>query len=207
MERLRQVAFALALLCLAGSASKPLAGQDKCSLKVRVVSPAGQAVPATVAVRESDGRVTERDYKGRDLAFCDLGILPVTVTISLRPGCNKVTIEDVFVSLDRPYLLKVTFDPKDCMPETVPPPEPMCEVLLRVRDRDGNDVPNADIAILAPKAFRSSADRFGRVLVSGAPGVRSTGTVDAPGFDRKEFDFTCAGYDPQEEIIELQKQR
>ena len=69
--------------------------QDNCSLKVRVLSPQGLPTYAVVEVHEESGRELQQDFKGKDLEFCDLGILPVTVTAHLDPGCNEVSVRNV----------------------------------------------------------------------------------------------------------------
>lgn len=206
MERLHKIgSFTGSLACLALFLCAVAFAQDKCSLRVRVLSPNNLPVLATVSVRDNSARVSEKDYRGKDVEFCDLGILPVTVTISSRPGCNQLTIDDVFVSLNRTYLLKAIYDPKDCMPETVPPPEGVCEVLLQVQDGDGHYVPYASVTIVKPKEFHAKTDRFGRLLISGNIGISDRGAVSATGFDSQELNFTCSGYDPEEEVIKLKR--
>ncbi len=111
--------------------------QNHCSLRVRVLSPQEKRVFAVVSVREQDGRELEQDHKAQDLEFCDLGILPVRVTVHLGPGCNEITVRDIFLSLEETYVLKVSYDPKNCSPEQSPPLSPSCNLLLRVRDGGG----------------------------------------------------------------------
>jgi hypothetical protein len=94
--------------------------QSTCSLRVRVLSPEEKRVYAVVSVREQDGRELEQDHKAKDLELCDLGILLVTVMVHLGPGCNEITVRDLALSLERTYLLKVTYDPKNCPPEQGP---------------------------------------------------------------------------------------
>jgi hypothetical protein len=140
--------------------------QHQCSLIVQVLSPRGGPGYAVVDVREMDGRELQQDYKGKNLEFCDLGILPVTVTAHLGPSCTEVAVHNVFTSLDRSYVLKIIYDPEDCSPE----PSPIgatCHLLLRVRDSEGKAVPNASIHLRMPKDSQHRSDRFGRLLIPG----------------------------------------
>ena len=176
--------------------------QDNCSLRVRVLSPQGRAAYAVVTLQEQSGRETQQDYKGKDLEFCDLGILPVTVTAHLDPSCNEVSVRNVFVSPDKSYLLKIIYDPKDCSPDGLPLSR-ACDLLIRVRDSGGKYVSNASVHIRKPKDSTVRTDRYGRLLVAGGIGAPVAGSVTAPGFALAEFSFTCNGYDPQEGLVEL----
>jgi hypothetical protein len=179
--------------------------QGACSLTVTVVSPNRKPVAAIVSVHETNGRKIEKDYLSRDLQFCDLGILPISVTVSRRPGCNEVTVRDLSISIDRAYHLTVVYDPNNCTPETVPPPLPTCEVLIRVQNQEGKYVPDSKINLRTPTIYESKTDRFGRLLISGKIGAPITGTVTATGYANQDFSFTCKGYDPEETIVHLGK--
>ena len=188
--------------------SSSSSGQEVCSLAVRVLSPAGQRLAVPISVREQDGRVEERDEEpgSGDERFCDLGILPVAVTVGSDTLCNQVTIRNVPVTAWRPYLLTVTYDPNACSRlEVAPPPIPSCLILFRVTDPTGKWVSGATLNISTRPPDTVKTDKYGRALFSAriADGnVR--GSATAPGFQQQQFDATCAGsYDPRELRVEL----
>lgn len=150
------------LLCVAAlSASTPGRAQDRCSLIVRVLSPDGRRPKAPVSVIQEDRRVEELEQDSAEVRFCGLGILPVTVTVGSGGMCGQVIVRDVPVAWNRTYLLHVTYDPGACR-ERVPPPEPACEVLFRVRSATGAPVPGAVISLASPISKPLVGDRFGR---------------------------------------------
>src|SRR5438105_753372 len=103
----------------------------------------------------------EKDQEDQDVRFCDLGILPVEVKIGSDGMCNQVAIHEVPVSLERTYLLTVTYDPEAC-PESVPPPVPICEILFRVSDSSDRWVSKASVALSDPIKSQLTTDRYGR---------------------------------------------
>ena len=99
-----------------------------------------------MSVKEQSGRVTEKEQEDDDVQFCDLGITPVTVTVGSAGLCNQVTIHNVPISRERPYHLLVTYDPEACyVYHRSPPPVPICEILFRVQDPQGNWIPGSVI--------------------------------------------------------------
>ena len=207
MERLHKVTsvcvFIACVCCIWNTAM----AQNACSLKVRVLSPKGQRVPSLVSVRDHDGRVVEKEHKRQDVQFCDLGFLPVTVTIGTGAGCQQAIFKDVFVTTNDTYLLNATVDIDNCSPEMGSPIGRVCQVMLRVRDSHGKYVSGPRVSISNPETYVANADRFGRLLLAGKIGVPVPGSVEAPGYKKKEFSFTCSGYDPQEEVVRLEKQQ
>jgi len=203
MERLHKLAYTLAILsCSAfGTAST----QGKCSLRVNVLSPEGRSVDGIVSVREPNGRVLEKEILSANTDFCDLGILPVVVNVRTRPGCNEVTVKNVFVSVEKTRLLKITYDSRDCMSELIPPVDQVCETALLIRGPDEKYVPAATVTVQDPKQSKLKADSFGRLLLAGKIGVPVHGSVEALGFQPSDFTFTCSGYDAQEQIVQLQR--
>ncbi len=132
MERLYQLVLLFGAAVYFLGAAPSLAAKDYCSLRVRVLAPNGQRPLVLVTVYEKSGRkVEKRQGPSEDLQFCDLGIEPVTVVVGLK-GCNQVVINDVPLSWQEPYTLKVIHDYVSCMREEGPPPKPVCEVLLRI---------------------------------------------------------------------------
>jgi hypothetical protein len=177
--------------------------QEHCSLIVRVLSPDGRRPKAPVSVKQQDGRVEELEQGNEDLRFCGLGILWVTVTVGSGGMCNQVVVRDVPVAWNRTYLLRVTYDPEAC-PERVPPPEPTCEVLFRVRSPTGAPVPGAVVSLTSPIVKSFVADRFGRAeVILGAPS-HFTGSASGGGLKPANFAFDCSPQEPEhEETISL----
>jgi hypothetical protein len=81
---------------------------------VRVLLPDGRRPEAPVTVIEHGGRTEEKDQEDRDVEFCDLGILPVTVKVGSDGMCNQTTVENVPISYDNTYTLVVTYDALAC---------------------------------------------------------------------------------------------
>ncbi len=200
MEQLRQVArgFGILFFCLV-STTVNVAAQNVCSLTVRALAPDGRRGRFWVTVKEENGHKEEKMQGNEDVQFCDLGILPVTVTVGNAGTCNQVTIHDVPVSWERPYLLKVTYDPQACdIWEQVPPPVPLCELLFRVSDAKGNWLSGASLKLSNPRpgtvklVGKLETDRYGRAHLIAARGDSVVGSVSANGFRSEEFDFVCS---------------
>lgn len=180
-----------------------LAGQDYCSLTVRVVAPNGRRPAVSVYVQEANGRVVEKEQESADVRFCDLGGLPVTVKVGEDKTCNQVIVREVPVSWREPYLLRVIYDPEPCLVDAPPPPTPICRVVFRIADRAGGWVHGAAIDISHPTATRKITDSFGRASYVVRRGEQVRGSVSA---DEKlaVFEFTCA--EPvHEKSVKLEK--
>lgn len=193
--------------CCAMALSNALA-EDFCSLRVQVTSPDGRRPAVPVKVREENGRVQEKEQDPsllEDPAFCDLGILPVSVTVGSDGMCNQVTVRDVPVSLDRPYVLRAIYDPEACeIWEGLPAPEMGCQVLLRIKDSDGGWVANARIEIEVPVKSVEKADRYGRASLLAKRGSSLHGAVSAENHEPTTFRFTCSER-RQEHFVELKR--
>lgn len=196
MGRLYQLMYVQVLLTswfvLAGC---NLCAEDFCSLTVRVVSPDGRRPEAPISVREQDGRVVEKDQEpgGGDVKFCDLGILPVAVTVGSNGLCNQVTVRDVPVSMDRPYLLRVTYDPEACdIWHKIPAPVPQCELLFRVADSEGKWLAGVPIKISKPTTKQLTTDRYGRAGYFPNMHDSVSGKISVEGFRPTDFTFTCS---------------
>jgi len=177
--------------------------QDRCSLIVRVLTPDGRRPEAPVSVKEEGGRVEELEQEDEDVRFCALGILPVTVTVGSGGMCNQVVVRDVPVAWNRTYLLRVTYDPLACR-ERIPPPEPTCEILFRVRGPTGAPVPGSSVGLTSPIVKSFVADQFGRVdIVLGATS-HVAGSASGVGLKPTNFAFDCSRQEPEhEEVISL----
>ncbi len=189
-------------------------GQGVCSLTVRALTPDGRRGKFPISVKEQNGRIEEKVQGDEDVQFCDLGILPVTVTVGSEGVCNQVTIQDVPVTWERSYLLNVTYDPEACKIREIfdraPPPVPLCELLFRVSDMKRKWLPSASIEFANPRAgtlkFSSvlRTDRFGRAHLFAGRGDSLVGSVSAEGFQPAKFDFVCSET-WQEHAIKLER--
>jgi hypothetical protein len=178
--------------------STPSSAQDDCSLIVKVRTPDGRRPHAPVSVKEQNGRTQELEQDGDDVRFCGLGILPVTVTVGNDSVCNQVVVHDVPVAWNRTYLLHVTYDPEACR-ERVPPPEPACEILFRVRNPAGAPVPGAVVSLTSPIAKSFVADRFGRADIVLRATSHVAGSASGAGLRAAGFAFDCSRLEPEHE--------
>jgi len=205
MERLHQLTLltgALACLLFAVPSS---GAQDYCSLRVRVLAPNGQRPEAPVSVIETNGRTEEKAQDtSKDVQFCDLGILPVTVVVGQK-GCDQVVVKDVPLSWQEPYTLLVTYDVQKCTQDHLPPPKPVCQVLLRIAGSDGKWIRKAAVTLSEPALPQLQTDSAGRAFLLVGLDDRVRGSVGAPGYATKEFSFGCSGFPGHEEILHLTK--
>lgn len=205
MERLHQVVRCLTLLICCASGLCALSADDECSLVVRVLTPDGRRPEAPVSVEEKNGRRQTKDQENDDVRFCDLGILPVTVTVGSAGMCNQVTVHDVPVLWHETYLLTVTYDPMACV-ETLPPPVPVCTILFRVADSSGKWIPEATITLSGARGTTLRADRHGRAFDVATAGEEVRGLASGPGFQATPFGFKCSPSEQnREEYIRLDR--
>jgi len=199
MSRLAFLATCLVSGCPA------LLGQGSCSLAVRVLLPDGRRVEAPVSVQEQNGRVEEQEHEDSDVTFCDLGILPVTVTVGSNGLCNQVLIRRVPISVERTYLLTVTYDPLACG-ERVPSPVPTCKILFRVADPTGKWQSQARVHLSSPRPTDLTTDRFGRVSFIARADDEVNGTATSRGYSPVSFSFGCTRLEPLiERYLKLEK--
>ena len=212
MGRLRKVVDAAGSIILFAScfafAGTMAHAQNVCSLTVRALSPRGQRPEVPISVKEQNGRIQEKYQepgKG-DVQFCDLGILPVTVSVGGEgDACNRVTISDVPVSLDRPYLLRVIYDPEACdIWHKMPAPEPQCQLVFRVMNSTGTWLANALIKLSSPRSVELKTDLYGRAEFCPRMKESVQGTVVARGYGDAEFNLVCSDL-RQEQLIRLKK--
>lgn len=204
MERLYQVTYSIMVICFSGCVLGATPAQEPCSLVVRALTPSGERPKVPISVREGNGRFEEKYQDGDDVGFCDLGILPVTVTVGSDSMCDQVIIQGVQVSIDETHLLRVTYDPEGCG-ERIPPPLPACVVLFRVADLDGNWVPGALIRVTNPAPAEQFADKHGRVLFEVRVGVTFRANVSKAGWRSQDITWTCPDSDPHERVVKLEK--
>lgn len=203
MERLHKLAPLLFLMVSCCASLSLAQTPGKCSLVVRVLSPDGRRPETTVSVREHNGRVEEKDQDESDVRFCDLGILPVDVTVGGDgAACNRVTVHDVPVFLTETYLLHVTYDPSACR-ETIPPPVPVCYVLFRISDLQGQWLQDATVSLDGSIKPEKHTDEYGRADLVVKVGT-SSGSVKLAGFRSAAFSFKCERSGPIEQWVRLQ---
>lgn len=209
MEKLLQMRALLLVLVFAWVTAAAGAEGSYCSLSVHVVSPDGRTLEfARVRVEERNGRTVEKVQRGGPANFCDLGILPVTVTVGLEGACNQTIVRNVPLEWGEPYLLKITGDQKPCLREGPPPPVPLCEVLFRVADSDENWVSGATIDVRAPSATLLTTDASGRAHFIVKRGTEVSGTIRAAGHRAARFDLPCtSGNETLEKRITLEEAR
>lgn len=184
---------------------KPAVGQDYCALHIQVVSAHGTRPEATVAVTERTGRRFQKEQRpNQSVEFCELGFLPVTVTVGV-PGCNQVTVSDVRLRWKEPRWLKVIWDAEFCQDERPKPPIPYCEVLFRIIEPDGTFVRHATVQFDDAKRSSLRTDSAGRAraLINKDDGLY--GSATASGHDSKRFSILCREPGKQEEFLTLTK--
>jgi hypothetical protein len=203
LERLYQVICLGILGALYVVSPRTAVAGDFCSLTVRVISPNGSRPVAPITVREKSGRAEEKDQEDSDVPFCDLGILPVTVTVGSAGLCNQVTVRDVPLTMGDTYVLVVTYDPFACSQAFR---TPTCKTLFRVDDSGGKWVKDARISLSKPMPTALSTDGYGRASFVAGYGAQVRGTVLAPSFKPVEFDWTCSRLEPiHEQLITIEK--
>jgi len=165
-----------------------------------VQTPSGERPEATVSVEERNGRRVERDHESSDVQFCDLGILPVSVTVGLS-GCNQVQVKDVPLSWGSQYLLVVTYDVEPCVKETPPPTVPLCEVLFRVPDENNKWMDGASIQFDEMAVVPRKTDNHGRALLLMKLNQRVSGSIGKREDASKRFAISCSRSEPYSEMI------
>jgi hypothetical protein len=178
----------------------PGQAQEQCSLIVRALTPDGLRPEAPISVTEQNGRIQELEQDDGDVRFCDLGILPVTVTVGNSATCNQVVVRDVPIAWDRSYLLRVTYDPEACR-ERLPPPEPTCEILFHVRSPTGVAVPGAVVRLVSPIEKSYVSDQFGRVEMVLKANSQVRGSAGGGGSKRTDFACKCSRLEPEREVV------
>jgi hypothetical protein len=173
---------------------------------VRVLSPEGKREEALVSVEEKSGRKIEKDPTAKDVEFCDLGIAPVTVKVGADGTCNQIVIRDVPLTWQERYLLTVTYDLEPCLEDLPPPPVPICNVLFRVSDRDGNWLEKASVRFSGSGLAPRQTDKAGRALLVLKVNERVEGSISESGYQARQFSISCSRSTPvHEELVRLEK--
>ena len=191
MGRLHQVILRNSFALLTFFSAPLVSGQGYCSLTVRVTAPDGRRPAVSVRVVEKSGRVEELDQEKSDVKFCDLGGLPVTVSVGEEGTCNQVVVREVPVSWNEPYALHILYDPTPCFRDLPRPPVPTCRVVFRVADETGQWIQNAIVSITPPIQKELRTDQFGRSSVLAKLGDDVVGSVTAQR-GSANFKYRCA---------------
>lgn len=181
----------LLLLCLCLVCfHSALRAQDNCSLFVRVVTPQGaEERDLPITVEERDGRKSQKRYERGGVVFCDLGILPVTITVG-HPGCNQVVIRDVPLRWGERRMISVTYDFESCMDGR--PRRVACKMLFRFVDSERKVINGARLEMEVPYKKTYEADQFGRILVENIPyDGEFRGISTASGYDPVALQHRC----------------
>jgi hypothetical protein len=131
-------------------------------------------------------------------------VRPVTVKVGADDTCNQVVVHEVPLSWHKTYRLRITYDPKPCLEDTVHPLVPTCTYLLRVSDGTGKWISGASILWASGKLALES-DGSGRAIADAKLGP-VTATISAPGYLTQSFEGTCTAAkatETQEELIKL----
>jgi hypothetical protein len=206
MGQLHQVArhFVWMLVAVAPHTS----AQSFCSLTVRALYPDGQPADAMVSVQEKSGRIESVRQTAKDVRFCDLGALPVTVKVGLDSTCNQVVIHNVPLTWNATTHLTVTYDIDPCLVEKPPPPSPVCRIVFRIADTTGKWISGIPINLSAPAPTTLQTDEFGRASFLAKLGDRIDGSVDGEGYVPVSFNASCTRSEPlHEELLTLKERR
>jgi len=198
-----KISAALAFLAVGvGSAY----AQAYCSLTIRIVDGADKPVPqVALRLEEAGGRVIQATARNGEFNACDLGVLPVTVTVG-SSDCDRVTVENVPLGWQEPRALKIVYDIHSCPPD-FPPGSLTCVTLLRFSDRDsGGWIP--DVALDPPPAGASGiSDLAGRLMLRIPFRQEIRARAVHVGYIPQEVHWSCDRTVTREEIIRLQRSK
>ncbi len=170
-----------------------LAGQlhaqaSYCSLDVVIVNPDNQEVLEGRVRVDVPGRTIQAEYQRGGVSFCDLGFGPATLTVG--SGCDEVQVRYIPLHWGKTTTLRVTYDRKPCLIETLPLPR--CEVLYQFRNSEGAWVPGVSVNIRPQYPFRlDKSDAYGRVRIFVDLDSTVEVTATREGYDQKSFEFRC----------------
>ncbi|MEW5979098.1 MAG: hypothetical protein AB1898_25160 [Acidobacteriota bacterium] len=172
--------------------------EDHCSLIVKVVNLQDLEVEAFITVTEKNGRVHKKENEIGGARFCDLGILPVTLVVG-KGLCQQVTVRDVQLTWRKTTLLKVIYQREPCMSDSPRSPEPGCDVLLRIIDKQRTAISGASVRLKLSPQQEFTADPHGRVMLGAKSGSNLEGTVIREGYLPVDFKFPCSRGDSLQE--------
>jgi hypothetical protein len=196
-------------------------GSDYCSLIVNLINANGTEAAGrrTITVTEADGRTVSQEYQQGGASFCDLGVLPVTITVA-SPYCFQVTMRNVSVGVGKTKAVKIVSNNEGDCSNVDTAPAPWCNVLLRFKDEDGKWIPNVTLSPIAPaKDFREidpthrrvsfpQSGKFGRIIVVVDLNAELHAKAIRDGYIPQDVDLPCNSqtYNNHERILVLRKE-
>ena len=163
-----------------------------CPLKVVVINDHQLDVDANITVVERSGRKHERENDVGGVEFCDLGILPVRVEVGNPASCSYTVVDNVWLEFGSQAILRVLRN-IDHFLKTLPPDmPPICKVLLRVRNWEG-DSPVRDFQIATDPKLVVESDDFGGVFARLRRDVPVKFTISKKGFATERLEASCLG--------------
>lgn len=164
-----------------------------CSLVVHVSDSRGASIGIDVVVTDSTGRQVTKQSSASGTTFCDLGVLPVSVSVGAV--CNRVTVTDVTLSRNRTRYLRIIHDrcPDD---DADSAPMSGCAMIVFIRNTSGVPIPSAFANLVEPHTRQIRADRFGRIAYFAPENTRIIMNINAPGFAEGVLDTACSRATP-----------
>lgn len=154
-----------------------------------VVDLKNREVPeAPVTVEEQNGRIVTMENTRGGVRFCDLGLLPVTITVG-SPTCNQVSVRAVPLEWRETKTVKIIYDRGPCLRDL--PPVAACQILFRFVDEQGKWIAGVMFDPPIAGAEHPQSDHFGRMLVSIAAGTEIRAAVKRKGYRPDNVRLTC----------------
>ncbi len=179
----------VALILLLFAAATGAVAQTYCSLVVKIVDPNGREVPeAAVSLSEENGRIVKAENQRGGVRFCDLGLLPVTITVG-SPSCNQVTVRNVPLQWGSTKTIKIIYDAAPCLRDL--PPVAACKILFRFSDDRGKWISGVVLDPPVSTADPSRSDDSGRILVRIAAGTELRAMTKRDGYAPEDLHLTC----------------
>ncbi len=168
------------------------AAAEFCSLIVRVTELGGAGVSdVPVTIQETGGRIESAVAESGEARFCDLGVLPVTVTVGSVSSCDQTVVHNVILAWGLTRMLKVVYDRAPCRVDGPPPILP-CETLLRFVDENSKWVSNVGFNPQLPHGGDPRSDVYGRVMVLLAKHESFRGLAEKPGYKPEIIAIDCS---------------
>jgi len=166
--------------------------QDYCSLIVQVVDPSGNAASGVpVKVEEANGRVVSGTAERGVARFCDLGVLPVAISVGFPAACNEAIVRNVPLGWSLTRTVKIVFDRAPCLVDG-PPPILLCALLLRFNDEKGEWVAGVGFKPRIERYPNLQSDSYGRAIVRMGKGEEIHAATDKLGYLPGVIDLKCS---------------
>ena len=170
-----------------------LSAREYCSLVVKVVDEQGTEVSTRepVVVEESDGKRIEKRYMAGGVSFCDLGILPVTVTVGAPGSCNQTSVRNVPLGWLGTTTIQVNPNVAACRLYHSLAQLPGCDFFFRFINSKREPIPNVSVNVRNPGVELLQGDSFGRVWLRILLRDELIATATANGYDPVEIKYPC----------------